>query len=173
MKKFCLLLFTFFACVFAFGEESLEIKGFWLITDTSHGGAPQSIVYIYENDNVHYCRMVGIYDENTGKLGDTIEHPKERAKGLKDNPFLCGTDFIWGLTPDGTRYKGNVVNPSSGSVYNCHVWYDTKTGKLVVRGECFIFGQNQYWLKMAEKDIPDKKVLKVSDFKPRAVKAKD
>lgn len=164
-KLTAFLLSLFFAAIACAGQFS-DVEGFWLIQDTDNGNKPESIVYVYQYGGAYYCKMVAIYDENTGKIDDTIAKPKERADGISGKPFLCGLDFIWGLKPSGGRLSGSVIDPSSGSIYDCYVWYSKSVGKLAVRGEWFIFGQTQYWVKIAEKDIGVKSVLDVKGFKP-------
>ncbi len=123
-----------------------DIGGKWYVPDDNNQAQPQSIVLFYKKpDNTFAAKMVAIYHD--GKIDDTEAAPKERAKKIDGNPFLCGLDFIWGLALDANsaRYSGRVIDPDSGKTYKCEVWFDTKRQTLVVRGELLIFGVNQYW----------------------------
>lgn len=123
-----------------------DIGGKWFVPDDDNPAQPQSIVLFYKKpDETFAAKMVAIYHD--GKIDDTEAAPKERAKKIDGNPFLCGLDFIWGLAldADSARYAGKVVDPDSGKTYKCEVWFDTQKQTLVVRGELLIFGVNQYW----------------------------
>ena len=138
-------------------KSPLDILGFWTIPDKDKNNAPESVVYFYvsKDDGRVYCKMIAIYDGD--KIVDTLEKPVERAKGISGSPFLCGLDFIFGLEKNGpNRYSGHVVNPDDGSIYRCHVWVDTSSGRLVVRGELLVFGVNEYWDAFDKKDLPFK-----------------
>ena len=123
-----------------------DIGGKWFVPDDDNPAQPQSIVLFYKKpDGTFAAKMVAIYHD--GKIDDTEAAPKERAKKIDGNPFLCGLDFIWGLAldADSARYAGKVIDPDSGKTYKCEVWFDTQKQTLVVRGELLIFGVNQYW----------------------------
>lgn len=151
MKKlFCAALFS---AATLFADDS--IGGFWIIPD-SDTGKPESVARFFKKPSGKYCaHMVLIYDEATGKPAETIADPKERAKGIDGNPFICGLEFIWGLElqSDG-RYKGKVIDPDSGKTYRCEVWFDKSKNELAVRGELFIFGLTNYWPPISEKNLP-------------------
>lgn len=153
LKK--IITLAFFAMAHSlFGAD---IDGFWLVPDDDNGDKIQSAVVVYEYKGQRYCKMLTIYDEDTEKLTETIKKPIERAQGIQGNPYLCGLDFIWGLKYDenSKRYKGHVVDPDSGNVYRCKVWYDSDKKMLVVRGELFVFGENEYWPPADTKFLPD------------------
>ena len=90
-------------------------------------------------------------------MDDTIEKPIERAKGLDGKPPLCGLDFVWDLIPssDG-KFVGKVVNPDDGGVYRCKLWFDADSKKLVLRGELFVFGANEYLVPFEQSKLPFK-----------------
>ena len=133
----------------------LDILGCWLIVDRENGNAPESVVYFYTNpgDGLVYCKMLTIFDDQS-KMSDTLYKPLERAKGIKGSPYLCGMDFIFGLAKGRQSYSGHVINPDTGSVYRCEVWFDMEKKLLVVRGELLIFGKNEYWEAFDEKKLP-------------------
>ncbi len=146
-------------------KSSGGISGYWRIDD-SGSGKIESVIICYEADSVYYCRMVAVYDDD-GKLTDTFSDCKQRSKGIKGSPKLCEFDFIWGLKFNGKIYdSGSVINPDSGSVYNCKAWYDADKDSLVMRGELFGFGQNQYWKRFDEKSLPEGSKVDSSAIKP-------
>ena len=153
-----LILAAMFSWISAFAAEN-PIAGFWVIPD-SDTGKPESVAYFYESGGICAARMVLIYDEDTGKIAETFLAPRERAKGISSHPHICGLDFIWDLKPEsGGRYAGKVVNPDSGHVFKCEVWYDARSKKLAVRGELLIFGQTNFWLPVSADRLPKDVVL--------------
>lgn len=154
MRKIILFCFFSLLAVFAHAAEPAAIEGYWQIIDDN--GKPESIAVVYPHEGMYFCRMVALYDEDTGKVNETVANPKQKADGIKGNPYLCGLDFIWNLKPegDGHRYKGTVTDPDNGNNYTCEVWFDKDKGTLVVRGEWLMFGENKYWPSIAEADVP-------------------
>ncbi len=145
------------------------IGGYWRIAD-SDTGKTESVIICYAADEVYYCRMVAVYDDD-GKLTDTTENCAQRSKGIRGNPKLCEFDFIWGLKFNGKIYdSGSVIDPDSGSVYNCKAWYDSEKDCLVVRGELFGFGQNQYWGRFDAKSLPQGANVDSAGLKPNIPK---
>ncbi len=164
-KYFCVLLsWMFYSQLFA----NSQIAGYWLVPDDENGGKIQSAVLMYENGGKYYCRMLVIYDEDSGKIIDTISKPSERAKAIAGNPYLCGKDFIWGLTYNkaNKRFAGKVVDPDTGKIYKCEVWYNEDKNCLVVRGEIFIFGKNAYWPEATENMLPKSERLDPQKLEP-------
>lgn len=146
MKGSFLLFFLFLATAI-FGDE---IEGFWRGFNEATG-KPKGVVAIYKYQDQFYGRIICGFDDE-GKMNDTIYHPKQRAPGVVGNPYYCGMDFIWGLAFAGNTYKGKILDPKKGSIYNAQLWlYD---GKLVVRGERFLFGKSQMWERVEEKEFP-------------------
>lgn len=173
MKRLILLSSLFLSCALktAFASASAAapasasaIEGYWQIVEDKN---PEAIALVYQQDGVHYIRMVALYDDAGKKITETIADPQEKAKGLSGNPYLCGLDFIWGLKPEsnGKRFKGTVTDPDSGSSYTCEVWFDEHKKQLVVRGELLVFGENQYWPPIKEEDVPEKARLDVAKIK--------
>lgn len=158
------LSLIFMLCTSLFGAEN-PVAGFWVIPD-SDTGKPESVAYFYEQDGVFAARMILIYDETTGKIDETYFAPKERANGIPTHPYICGMDFIWGLKPESAgKYLGKVIDPNSGNVYKCEVWYDKSAQKLAVRGEWFIFGLTNLWPPIAADKLPKNLVAGVAKFK--------
>jgi uncharacterized protein (DUF2147 family) len=148
--------FTLLSC-FLFASESIE--GFWKTIDENTGSA-QCIIAVYESGGFCYGRIIGTYDED-GKMTDSIYHPIKKAPGLVGNPFYSGLDIIWYLADNGYRFKGKILDPEHGKVYNSELWIEH--GNLIVRGKLFIFGRSQTWLPATKKDFP--KDFKMPDLK--------
>ncbi len=145
MKQiFFLLLCAFNALV------ADDITGFWKSVNEKTGLA-QCVVAVYEYDGLCYGRIIGTYDDK-GHMKDTIYAPKERAPGVIGNPFYAGLDLIWDLVPSGSSYKGKIIDPQKGNIYNSELW--TQDGNLVVRGKLLFFGRNQTWLPVTNADFP-------------------
>lgn len=154
MKKLWLVFILFSSLVFA----SENIGGFW--KSLKDDGSPQCVFGIYEYEGNFYGRIIGTYDDE-GKMADTIYKPTGRADGVVGNPHTCGLDIIYGLQDDGYRFKGKILDPSKGDVYNCEVWLQGNS--LIVRGKLFIFGKNITWHSTSSSDFP--KGFKLPDMK--------
>jgi len=135
------------------------IGGFWKAMDDKTGN-PQCIVAVYEYQGKYYGRMIASYDDH-GKINDTIYAPKGRAPGVLGTPFYCGLDFIWNLRDKGEKYRGKIMDPREGGIYNAELW--VRDGNLIVRGELLFFGRNEKWLPVFQKDLP--KGFKLPDVK--------
>ena len=141
-----------------------NITGYWTIPDPDTK-KPDAIVIGYKKDGVYYYRMVAVYDDS-GRLTDTIANCTQRAKGITGNPKMCDFDMIWGLKFDGKKYSnGHIIDPDSGKIYNCQVWYNEATQNLIVRGELWIFGENMDWHK--PESIPESAKVNPSKLSPK------
>ena len=150
--------------------SSDNISGFWKMTNDDSGVA-KGIVAIYEYDGLYYGRIIGTYDEK-GKMTDTIYTPKEKAPGVIGEPFYCGLDFIWGLVDAGVKFKGKILDPEHGKIYNSECWIN-EDGNLIVRGKLFVFGQNFTWPPALAVDFPkDFKVPDLAEFVPEVPEPK-
>src|SRR5689334_3923657 len=136
MKRLLLLLCVCSAVV------AQDISGFWksVNDDTKK---TQCIVAMYEYKGKYYGRIVATCDKN-GVIDDTIYKPKGRAPGIVGQPFYAGRDLLWDLKDKGDTYKGKIVDPEKGNVYNAEVWIEIG-GNLIVRGELLFFGRNVTW----------------------------
>lgn len=137
------------------GADFSAVKGYWVIPD-ENTNKPESVAFFYERGGLYFARMVLLYDDAGVEVCETVSNPREIAKGLGPGVKLLGLDFIFNLKPDSKsgRLKGKVVNPDSGKVFDCEVWFDSKRNALVVRGEILIFGKNNYWKKIQADKIP-------------------
>ena len=144
--------------------NAASITGYWTIPDPDTK-KPDAIVIGYKKDGVYYYRMVAVYDDS-GRLTDTIANCTQRAKGITGNPKMCDFDMIWGLKFDGKKYSnGHIIDPDSGKIYNCQVWYNEATQNLIVRGELWIFGENMDWHK--PESIPESAKVNPSKLSPK------
>lgn len=161
MKKllFSVLCFLLISC--AYSAE--DITGFW-VTINENTNKPESLVAIYPYKGQYYGRIVATFTP-TGGLKDTMSHQTERAPGVVGNPYYVGLDFIYGLIDDGRRFKGKIMDPQRGKVYDAELW--RQNGSLIVRGKLLGFGRNQTWIAFQE-DKFDNKLKKpdVSKFVP-------
>jgi len=134
-------------------NRAAPIDGYWEIPD-SDTGKPQAAVYVYESGGKFFCRMVAIYDAD-GKIDETVTNPKSKADGIDAKPYLCGLDLIRDLSPDGDVYDGgSVIDPDSGSSFDCAVHYDAAKKALAVRGSLFGIGETQYWPRLSADALP-------------------
>lgn len=135
-----------------------DIGGFWKNLDDD--GKPQCVFGVYEHEGVYYGRIIGTYDDD-GQMNDTIYKPNSRAEGLAGKPHTCGLDILYGLYDSGISFKGKIVDPTKGNIYNCEVWL--QNAQLIVRGKVLMFGKNITWYPATAKDFP--KGFKLPDMK--------
>ncbi|HSX11079.1 MAG TPA: DUF2147 domain-containing protein [Chlamydiales bacterium] len=147
-------LFLFSCSLFA----TEDIGGFWKSLDDN--GKPQCIFGVYEHEGVYYGRIIGTYDTD-GEMRDTIYKPKAVAEGISGTPHMCGLDILYNLYDNGISFKGKILDPTKGNVYNCEVW--PQNGDLIVRGKVLMFGKNITWYATTPKDFP--KNFKLPDMK--------
>jgi uncharacterized protein (DUF2147 family) len=145
MKTFLCFLTLFFSGALTATDD---ITGFWKTVNEE--GVVQSVIAIYERDGVCYGRIVGTFSSE-GVIDDSIYHPKKRAPGVVGNPFYSGLDIIWGLVDVGVKYKGKILDPEKGNVYNSELW--TQDGNLIVRGKYLMFGRSFTWLPATDADF--------------------
>lgn len=162
MKKS--LLICFFGLVSFLGNlKAEEISGYWKMIDR-HSGRPACIIAIYEYKERLYGRIIGTYNF-LGKVDDNIYHPKTRAAGVVGNPYFCGMDIIWNLHRRGSKYKGKILDPVKGNVYDAILWIHE--GNLIVRGEYLFFGRNEMCVPVEEQDFSmDFKKPNLNEFVP-------
>lgn len=126
------------------------IGGFWKSIN-ENTGLPQCVIAVYEYKGVYYGRIIATYDDQ-GKMKEDIYAAKERAPGVVGNPYYCGLDIIWDLQNSGSNYKGKILDPQKGNVYNAQLWSDGVY--LYVRGKWGFLFRTQTWLPVEEGDFP-------------------
>jgi len=160
MKK--LLVAFLLVTTSCFALTAGNIEGFWKTINEE--GVAQAIIAIYPYNGLYYGRLVATFDEK-GKVEDSVYHPTKRAPGVEGDPYYCGLDIIWNLKLSGSKYKGKILDPQKGNIYNAEVWEEKNI--LIVRGKYLVFGRNQSWLPVADSDLPkDFKLPDASTFVP-------
>lgn len=160
MRKWIVVFYAFFAAIPGFSTE--DISGFWKTMDEE--GKPQSIIAVYEYEDIYYGRIIAAFDDKGG-IGDSIYAPKERAPGVLGDPFYCGLDIIWNLYDAGVKFKGKILDPQKGNIYNSELWIED--GNLIVRGKFLMFGRNMTWFPVSASDLPKNfKLPKLDSFIP-------
>ncbi|CAM3442397.1 DUF2147 domain-containing protein [Flavobacterium longum] len=136
MKPFALWFLLMTSAAFA---QKSSIVGRWKTIDDETGKAV-SIVEIYESKGKIFGRVAELLN------------PSDRTKTCskcdgsdKDKPIM-GLVVIKGLLRDDNAYKGKILDPKHGRIYECIVKLENKD-KLKVRGYVGIslFGRTQYW----------------------------
>lgn len=139
----------FFTWVVIAVHAAEEIGGLWKTINEE--GEAQSVIAFYQYDSLYYGRLIATFDEE-GRIQDSIDHPIKRAPGIEGHPYYCGLDILWNLRDAGSIFKGKVIDPESGKIYNAEVWLEEPD--LVVRGKLLFFGRSQRWLPMTDADLP-------------------
>ena len=128
-----------------------DISGFWKTLNEDTGN-PECVIGVYEYKGLYYGRIIGSYS-GEGILNDTIYAPSTRAPGVLGEPYYSGLDIIWYLQDVGSKFKGKILDPQKGNIYNSELWIDN--GNLVVRGKLFVFGKSYTWYPAAKADFPE------------------
>jgi uncharacterized protein (DUF2147 family) len=165
-----LCLFLVFCLNWALHAEN--ITGFWQTMDKKTN-LPTSIIAIYSYENKYYGRIIATYNKD-GVIEETIYAPKSRAPGIVGNPYYCGLDIVWDAKPNSktSRFKGYVVDPRKGRVYDAQIW--NRDGNLILRGEVFIFGKNIVWPPFSEENFTkDFQKPNLATFVPHIPEVKD
>ena len=102
--------------------------GIWKTIDDDSGEA-KSHVEIYEQNGKFYGEVVKLLL----KPSDTV---CTECKGAKNNKPVLGMIIIEDLeAEDGYWKNGDILDPLTGSVYGCSVWFeDGKTDEMQLRG---------------------------------------
>lgn len=118
-----------------------DVLGHW--NTINNDGEPQSLVQLYRNGDELHGRIVKLYDEAKQDAVCT------KCKGERHNEPIAGMVIITGLRPDDDEWKGGrVVDPETGSEYDCKLWLEGDTLKIKA-GFGFI-GQTREWRRPAE-----------------------
>ena len=166
MKIFLLLCVSLFALSLKAAED---INGFWKTVD-DQTGKPRCVIAVYDYEDLRYGRIIATFDDK-GKVKDSIYNPKEIAPGVKGNRTYCGLDIIWYLQDAGQKFKGQILDPERGKVYNAELWREFDN--LIVRGKLGPFGRSQTWLPAVPSDFPkDFKMPDLSTMVPNIPETK-
>jgi uncharacterized protein (DUF2147 family) len=145
------ILFTLILSLFSLEVTAAEeITGFWKTVDDQTGKA-RCIIAIYEHEGFRFGRIIGTFDDK-GNMKDSIYKPVELAPGVVGDRYYSGLDIIWWLEDAGQKFKGKILDPEKGKLYNVEIWKEWDD--LIVRGKLGPFGRNQTWLPAQDSDFP-------------------
>lgn len=132
-----------------------DVLGLWKIIDDKTG-KPTAYVLLYMNGGKLYGRMMATISKETGAIDDTILTQKNKADALAGDPPNCGLDFVYELQPKGNDWKGSIIDPADGKVYDCTI--KREGSQLSVRGSLKgtggLLGRNQTWLLASQREMP-------------------
>jgi len=132
-----------------------DILGLWKIIDDKTG-KPTAYVLLYMNGSKLYGRMMATISKETGIVDDTIVTKEKKADALAGDPPNCGLDFVYEMQAKGNDWKGAIIDPKDGKVYDCTI--KREGGKLLVRGSLRgtggLLGRNQTWLLATARELP-------------------
>jgi len=134
----CALYFLLLVFSPGFAQKS-GILGRWKTVDDETGKAV-SVVEIYEYKGRIYGRIVELL------IPSDRNKTCSKCEGAdKDKPIM-GLVVIKGLTKEENGYKGKILDPKHGRIYQCTLQLEGKD-KLKVRGFIGIslIGRTQYW----------------------------
>ncbi len=135
--KFSLSLLFVCCTFFAFGQSPL---GVWKSVD-DETGEEKSNVTIYEQNGKVFGKITKILSAAPDVICD-------QCPGDKKNKPVMGLVIIENLKKvDDYWKKGNILDPESGNVYGCSIWFeDGKPDELKVRGKHWTgFYRTQTW----------------------------
>ena len=99
-----------------------------------------------------YKTPAGTYEGVIEKLltGDT-NRKCVNCTGEKKDQRIAGMIVVTGMIESDLKLSGGkILDPANGKVYNCTMSFDSKTGKLKVRGsldKSGLIGRNQSWIR--------------------------
>lgn len=143
-------LYSVCLLMFCSALSAQNVEGFWKRINAETGNT-QCVISIYKHQGKYYGRIIGTFDAE-GKMKENLYFPEDRAEKVTGSPYYCGMDLLWDLQENGEKYKGKIVDPTSGKIYNASIW--NKAGNLIIRGELFFFGKNEVWYPIEEGDFP-------------------
>ena len=144
MKKTVFLIFSLFMLlsISSFAQVG-RITGKWYTIDED--GNKKSLVNIYKTP-------AGTYEGVIEKLltGDT-NRKCVNCTGEKKDKRIAGMVVVTDMKENELKLSGGkILDPANGKVYNCTMSFDSKTGKLKVRGsldKSGLIGRNQAWVR--------------------------
>ncbi|NIB42693.1 DUF2147 domain-containing protein [Pseudomaricurvus alkylphenolicus] len=115
------------------------VTGQWQTTDRF--GQPESLVELFMEGDELRGRIVKLYDDTNQNAVCT-----ECSDDREGQPIV-GLVFITGLEADGEKWiNGQVLDPESGSEYDCEVWREGNTLKL--KAGFGVFSQTKVWNRL-------------------------
>ena len=132
-------------------------EGCWLSVDEKSGEVTAGWE-IYQKDGILYGRILSAAGKPRDKLADKCRESYAGfpVPGTVNAMTVVNTPWIYGLrqVKPGEWNGGNIIDPSSGSMYSCKITFHPvdgeryKTDTLEMRGEIgFGLGRSQFWQK--------------------------
>ncbi len=149
-----LKVFTIIIGLFAFigitvaNEVNDSVVGYWQTMDPQTHKA-DSIIRIWKTRNAQYeGKIVKIFLENAHKTTDRCV----KCEGNLHNTPILGLHIIWGFHQQGPGFytDGQVLDPTKGSIYKCHMTLKNNGSVLDVHGYIGIplFGRTATWYRV-------------------------
>ncbi len=140
-------VFTIAFLMSAFLCSSQSIVGLWKTID-DETGMPRSVVKIEERDGKYYGNIIKLFrspEEEQDPICD-------ECPGKRKNQKIIGMEIITDMefdASDNEYSEGEILDPESGSIYDCKLWIDEE-GNLKVRGYLLFLYRTQTWLPYGE-----------------------
>jgi uncharacterized protein (DUF2147 family) len=141
-KKIASIVCVLFFTLSTFAQVD-KIVGRWKTIDDADGST-KSIVHIFKATNGKYY----------GKVEKLFKNPDKKCtecEGANKDKAVLGMMVINGMVEkEGTLTGGTILDPNNGKIYSCNINYDSKTGKLNVKGSLDKrgwIGRTQIWIK--------------------------
>jgi uncharacterized protein (DUF2147 family) len=117
--------------------------GRWMVFDDDTGKA-DAVIDIQEHQD---GALYGWIDKILSEPEDAAPARCTACEGeLKDAPIL-GMTIIRDMQREGEEWRGTIMDPKNGQIYNARMWLAEGGEKLQVRGYIGIplFGRSQVW----------------------------
>ena len=144
MKKIIMSLFMLVVLAATISAQTDKIVGEWKTIDDKTG-SEKSIVNIFKATNGKYY----------GKVEKLFKNPEKRCtecEGANKDKPVVGLLVVNGMEEkNGNLTNGTILDPADGKVYKCNISFESKSGKLKVRGSLDkhgIIGRTQYWTRV-------------------------
>ena len=134
-----MLVKVFLLMFFCVSAHAQGVLGKWRTID-DQTGKPISIVEIFEHRGKIFGRVVDILDPKARHKVCTNCEGEDKGKPI------IGLTIIKGLTRNGQRYTGEILDPQHGNIYSCNISLENRD-RLKVRGFLgfSLLGRTQYW----------------------------
>ena len=122
-----------------YAVEADSILGTWKIESLKDDAAQ---VEIYKCEDKYCGKFTWLEDPEALDK----ENPDDSLKSRK----LMGMDFVWGFSFDDDEWvDGNIYDPRSGKTWDCKMWYDDDTQKVLnVKGYFLFVGKTSIWYRI-------------------------
>jgi uncharacterized protein (DUF2147 family) len=145
LSYFFILLVEFFLMpqIMLQAQTPSSPEGLWKTLD-DHTGVPRGLVRIYRQGDAYFGRL-----EASLVPGEADSRCSACRDERKDQPVV-GMVILRNLKPGKDGYSGgDILDPESGTVYDCALRLEDEGRKLTVRGYIglSLFGRSQTWLR--------------------------